>query len=1527
MKEKIWIGMLTCIFVIIMPIVNGAIYYFTVPDQNYFLPVVESNRVNSNVLVFHETGAVFRDSAGNKIQVDPDGAATVTVIDLSTGTNPTSKEQTTDIVTASAIKWFQDPNSRTSAHAIVSRGGDIFIATDRTGTPLYQSGARAYHAGASGNDYFGLEVARMESEINQPLSPAQKRGVDGALSIFQTKGVTKYTSHDRILQTRDDKHIDGEVVLAYVSGGSIPPPVQGSVPNLGIYGAQAGDESSEQQAPSSEIRTSELIIVRPNRVTEQEYRFNFAKNAWEKRDRGVWVETQPGSSSLEARLASYRQEHAFENGVNQIVVYTRQENGIWPWSSSMEVGGEVYAGSKLDNLNSEEVVSKIDIISKKPSTPPERPAPPLVPPAEETGESDAPTSREESVGELRQMSLEVEKKATQFEPKDPIGDYHQAKDVFARINKRIASLQQEAAGVSQLERNIINIDIEQLQSIRESVSGALIVLQSELPIIALPPGVTRVNTIDGDVLQINVEEANGQRRAEVQDSTGTVIARPKITPDSTIGGVIDSLDTEIVAGGVDTARDTMAAGAQDAAAASSTQESAQVSFAYRAKGDRNPFTEDNAIFTWKDGGGWLVTIPGKVTDVSLSSLNSLWFVNKEILDKAGELAGQDKYYIKVGSLNRLNAQSGVNPNDIVYVVGDSQGKLRIADENGNPTGPIYVTDPDMIGDIIYAANMAERLKTELTNAQIISAKSVPVQAPAASPPPAALLTPQQADEAKSYNRRADNVQYQVQFRQYLEKQGVQNIDAVLADPRQIAAYQQRLGVAADGKIGPNTGTAARKALASSAAQPSSQPPPTVPAQPVATSGSAVSVDDLKAVLLFGGGYSETEAEQEAKYLLGITPEPPARKPLPAGEPSVPPPAAAAPQLEPSSEDQQKAAMVGILSSALDNVPIELISNGETGSYRYTPAGQPPIFIRYQAAPTGISDRGEFIVTGGGDALNGKRFDSTGAEKRFSGYSGTGLDILDTLRPANIYKQEDNTFYLRDEKGSFKGTLVVNSDQNGQFATQYRPDGTIDRLQRTLPTGKTLDYQAATQTMQIGDRGDFPILRGQLVPWVDSNGKLNDNVFDLKSGGKTNFRLTITDVDNFMVEEQFVAVDGVSVSTRASTYSAGTGGEFIRRREWKIENEERQPSKHETVQVIRRQGFGQLVDVEFTTMKYEYDKGKPQRVEFFDARDPSQYQDVSNNQILNRVMFFHTDGETYEAFISTETNEILYSRNIPPSVKQQAEHLFFRNRLVTGRTPLGQVKQRLDGFVQAAQAGEAISTTIGTFNKDWRRLTEAWRSTVDELFSGWASIDGATSLMCNVWTDQSPVSVGLGRRDLPSAYIAGERYQNQIINDDGTASTEYIYKYSFMVDPKDIVLLNLPDSDKFVEFHLALEDANKRRVEIVLDEEDASNNRPRLRLNGLPLQKTSAVPDSRPFERICIVFDNPDSLEGRFKRFLEGDLTDDSRLLCNSLIKQDTEFDTALPFFEFNIPEASGEQQRDAGERRPPTQRSIGRLQP
>jgi len=200
-------------------------------------------------------------------------------------------------------------------------------------------------------------------------------------------------------------------------------------------------------------------------------------------------------------------------------------------------------------------------------------------------------------------------------------------------------------------------------------------------------------------------------------------------------------------------------------------------------------------------------------------------------------------------------------------------------------------------------------------------------------------------------------------------------------------------------------------------------------------------------------------------------------------------------------------------------------------------------------------------------------------------------------------------------------------------------------------------------------------------------------------------------------------------------------------------------------------------------------------------------------------------------------------------------------------------------------------------------------------------------MCNVWTDQSPVSVGLGRRDLPSAYIAGERYQNQIINDDGTASTEYIYKYSFMVDPKDIVLLNLPDSDKFVEFHLALEDANKRRVEIVLDEEDASNNRPRLRLNGLPLQKTSAVPDSRPFERICIVFDNPDSLEGRFKRFLEGDLTDDSRLLCNSLIKQDTEFDTALPFFEFNIPEASGEQQRDAGERRPPTQRSIGRLQP
>ncbi|MBI4149361.1 hypothetical protein HY491_02855 [Candidatus Woesearchaeota archaeon] len=1518
--------------------VNGVnVYYFSIPESKYggytssTTGITVPDTIQTKTVVLHETSSGLSDP---KSRLKPDDPVSVKLVDKYGRTY----YHTTDAETASAINTFQRPPSNdplvpsVSAHAIVSRNGDIFLAVgEGSTTPLLELGKPTYHSMSYGNTNFGVEVARSDTEVkaNSPLSDAEKRGLDGISKIFSdTLGTAPDYIPHRVVQGSD--HSDGDVPVAYLTGAPVSAlPVQPLViPAQDTASPPARQDTlpqgSPQAAPEARIGATESIIVRPNSITEQEYRFNFDKSIWEKRDDGDWVETKTSGNPLEAQLARKSGEKAFENGVSSIVVYTRQENGWFPGTaSSVQIGDRVYSGGELKDTSAESIIGyiqSISVVTPAPATPPQQPAQPSQPPSPQAGALSTADS-------LMVESAELDKKAVSST--DPLADYNRAQDVLARVNENIARLEQQARTASPEERRRIDGDLSTLRQIQTDLPSTITIIQGSIPIAALPPGITKIDTLGGDSVNIQVDvDLSGNRRVTVKDSAGAVIARP--ASGDTIKTALDTVGKQLA-----TAQPPDTTSADTVNLGDALQLPAQagpVSFEFEAQ-HPSTWSSDAATFTW-DGNQWIAVIHRDYwpdSTIPAKSIESASLLNPEIINKAKELtesAAEGRYYVALGADNSRYAQFKINPNDVVHLVVGKDGTLRISDDNGNPTAVVYVASPT---DKVYGATKVEKFDTELTGKQINDAKTVGSTAttpPATTPvqPTAGTATPPPGTTVIKYvyrgneQKRADQVileEYEMEFasgndnpidnpENYNVKIG--GTFAVLYDgkyypanlfgndgkPTKTLSDNDRIKMRSDTEI-----TITKKTTTAT--------PPIPPAQPpsqVVTSQQGGEVD--------GKSFEDASAGGTAG---------------PSG-PSLP---VATPPLQPSTDDQRKAVMAGILSRALGNVPVELTSTGETGSYTYTPAGQQPIFIRYQAPPSGIPDQGEFIVTGGGDTLNGKRFGSTGTEKQFSGFFGTGLDILDTLRPANIYKQEGNTFYLQDEKRNFKGTLIVNTDQNGKLiAAQYRPDNTIDRLQRTLPTGKRLDYQAATQILQIGDRGDFPLFRGQLD--VQDDGALV-----LTTGGKTSLKLTITQnalQNNFKLEEGFVQVGNEFLSTKASTYSsAGTIGESITRDEWKIEDSRnRLQTKHDIVQVVKRQGFGQLVDAEFTIEKWEFEGGNPSRREIYQEREQGQYQDIDNDQILTTITFFDSDGKpSYFATIDLETNTLTYTPETPNNIKQQAERLFFRNRLVTGRTPLGQVKGILDSATSAARAGEAVSTTIGIFNKDWRRFTESWRSTVDELFSGWASIDGATHQMCDVWTDQSPVSVGLGRRDLPSAYIAGERYQNKIVNDDGTTSTEYLYKYSFMVDPKDIVLLNLPTEDKFVEFSIALEDRQKQRVLVVLDEENEANNHPRLRLNGLPLHQASAVPDNRPFDRICIVFDNPGSLEGKFKTFLEGDLTGGDRLLCNSLVKYDTEFNTRGPgfltnTFEFDIPQASGEQQQEQGERRPPARRTAGRLQ-
>src|SRR3989344_6907555 len=147
--------------VLLVPVVYPDVFYFKLPEHNYGSYTAQSGNavpefVQTNTIVAHETSSGL---------TDPDSTVPVRTYNVRTGQ---ADSVFTDAETASALSEFMEGDA--SAHGVVARNGDIFIAVDQEGVPLIASRKIAHHAREAGNVNWGLEVARSESELDTPLS-------------------------------------------------------------------------------------------------------------------------------------------------------------------------------------------------------------------------------------------------------------------------------------------------------------------------------------------------------------------------------------------------------------------------------------------------------------------------------------------------------------------------------------------------------------------------------------------------------------------------------------------------------------------------------------------------------------------------------------------------------------------------------------------------------------------------------------------------------------------------------------------------------------------------------------------------------------------------------------------------------------------------------------------------------------------------------------------------------------------------------------------------------------------------------------------------------------------------------------------------------------------------------------------------------------------------------------------------------------------------------------------------------------
>lgn len=79
------------------------------------------------------------------------------------------------------IAWFQNPNSKVSAHYIIDKNGDIY--------QMVMDDKRAWHAKGENNDSIGIELVALPNEI---MTKQQERALVGLLRYLMTKyGITK----------------------------------------------------------------------------------------------------------------------------------------------------------------------------------------------------------------------------------------------------------------------------------------------------------------------------------------------------------------------------------------------------------------------------------------------------------------------------------------------------------------------------------------------------------------------------------------------------------------------------------------------------------------------------------------------------------------------------------------------------------------------------------------------------------------------------------------------------------------------------------------------------------------------------------------------------------------------------------------------------------------------------------------------------------------------------------------------------------------------------------------------------------------------------------------------------------------------------------------------------------------------------------------------------------------------------------------------------------------------------------------
>ncbi len=179
-------------------------FYFTIPEENYAANVMVTRRG----VVVHETASNLREPEriGNIVLFDEDWVTTNVL---------------TDKESIAAINHFSYSAAKTSAHMIVSRSGQIFMAATEDHKLLADERIRAYHAGAVGNDLFGVEFSVPK---DGSLTDEQKSVLkDEVIDYFSTFGPhIYYISHKQISDfypgTTD--HGDGDIVLDALEGVS-----------------------------------------------------------------------------------------------------------------------------------------------------------------------------------------------------------------------------------------------------------------------------------------------------------------------------------------------------------------------------------------------------------------------------------------------------------------------------------------------------------------------------------------------------------------------------------------------------------------------------------------------------------------------------------------------------------------------------------------------------------------------------------------------------------------------------------------------------------------------------------------------------------------------------------------------------------------------------------------------------------------------------------------------------------------------------------------------------------------------------------------------------------------------------------------------------------------------------------------------------------------------------------------------------------------------------------------------------------